>query len=248
MENEENSSSKVMKQGSTYEEDGSIREEERKASESFDTISRKQIFILGGAIFGVICIIIFVVVVCIFSGKEKTVEETIPEWMTEEYTDFVFEYTNQEKEALRLAGYTGREIEEFEFLEKDANTLVEKAAEDRKKQYEKEILPYFNAASDEFKELWENSWLGQADLVYDQDTTQYAYYYEVMNVDYVKLPAKGHQLFIKFFLENGDAVFMTVTPERYLTLKDSGNIVIKVSYTQTADGKRIITDTKEITP
>ncbi len=90
--------------------------------------------------------------------------------------------------------------------------------------------------------------MGQADLTYDEDTTQYGYYYEVMNVDYIKLPAKGHQLFIKFFLENGDAVFMTVTPERYLELKESGNIVVRVSYTQTADGKRIITDMIEITP
>ena len=41
---------------------------------------------------------------------------------------------------------------------------------------------------------------------------------------------------------------MTVTPERYLELKESGNIVVRVSYTQTADGKRIITDMIEITP
>ena len=128
MEKEENS--EIMKQGNTYEEESTNKEEQRVSKNLGNTLN-KQILILGGLILIVLLIIIFVVSICISFGKEKKEEETIPEWMTEEYTESVFSYTEEEKAELRLAGYTGKDIEEFEFLEKDVSDLVKEAEKER---------------------------------------------------------------------------------------------------------------------
>lgn len=210
----------------------------------------KMLLLISVGIVGVIFVVIVVIVLSMQAKKKKEAEELAQaeSLLEEEVVEPSFMYTQDEVEALRLAGYTGYEIEDFEIQEQDAKSLIDAAEAARKAQYEMEILPYFDSSSDEFKELCKDTWVGQEELEFDTDVEQYQYFTETINVDYEKLPATGHQLFIKYTLTDGTACFMTVTPERYTELKDHGNIVISVQYTKTGDGKRIITSSSEVIP
>ena len=190
-------------------------------------------------------------VVCSVGGlsMKKAKEEEAArhaEELLQEEEEQSFSYTAEEKEALRLVGYTGDEIETFEFEQKDAQSIVDEAEEARQEKYEEEVKPFFDGASEEFKELYDDTWYGQKEIQVDEDTSSYGYYNKNLNVDYEKLPPRGHQLFIKLYLRNGDAVFMTVTPERYLELPDSGNMVVAMKYTKLGNGTSIITGMEEI--
>lgn len=252
MKTNDTSESDVLIQGDKYQEEGSfspdneteVRDENKETK--FSKFGSKMPIIIGAVIVSIILVVVIVFVSLGGKSKQSVENEGPADFLNEE--EIVFEYTLSEISELRLAGYTGDEIEAFQFEERDADELIEKARDERQQQYEREIKPFYEGASDEFKELWNNSWVGQKDLVYDSNVEAFSYYTETMNVDYVRLPAKGHQLFIKFYLENGDACFMTVTPERYAKLKESGNIVLNIEYTQTGDGKRIITSIREVTP
>lgn len=244
----------VMVQGDSYEEEGTTesdkKEHKRKRGitpnpEAKGKSGSRKLLILGGAIAAILIVVLSIAGgALIIKDKQEgadfleDIEETVP-----------FAYTLDEVEALRLAGYTGDEIEEYEYAEQDAQYLIDEAEKERKKQYEKEIAPYFDSASEEFKSVYEDTWVGQPELTFDTNAEGYSYFVETMNVDYEKLPPRGNQLFIKFTLPNSEKVaFTTITPERWVTLNDSGNIVLSVSFTKTSDGKRIITDISEVTP
>lgn len=51
----------------------------------------------------------------------------------------------------------------------------------------------------------------------------------IVNADYEKCPTYGLQLFIKVKVANKTYAFMSVTPERWRSLPDTGNIVVQVS-------------------
>lgn len=214
-----------------------------------DNGENKKLLILVGIIVGVVLVVI-IAVVCTMSYKKKKEEEERlkAEALLAEEQEEEFKYTDAEIQSLRDAGYTGDEIELFEFDRKSAQELIEKAKAERQEMYEREILPYFDAASDEFKELYEDTWVGQGELEFDSDVDQYTYHQTTLNVDYEKIDPTGRQLFLKLHLKSGICCFMTVTPERYLELDDSGNIVVSIYYTKTGDGAMIITDITEIIP
>jgi len=242
---------RVMTQGGTYEEEGSktvSSTEKHSVQKEGKTKWVSPITILIG--FVIVCLLV-VGIMCIYRAgvKKRAAEEAKrAEELLQQEAEAVFEYTAEEKEQLRLCGFTGDEIENMEFEHQEASKVIEDMEKKRKEQYEKEIKPFFDGASDEFKDVYNNTWYGQKDFVVDSDVAGYAYFNENMNVDYEKLPPKGHQLYLKYYLSNGDACFMTVTPERYLELSDSGNIVISVEYTKMPNGKRVITRATEIIP
>ena len=101
-------------------------------------------------------------------------------------------------------------------------------------------------ASPEYKELMSKTWLGQEEMYLSEDVDSYAYYMETLNLDYEKLEPRGNQLYLKVFFNNGKAFFMTVTPQRYIELRERGNIVVKLEYTKTAAGQFIITNITEV--
>lgn len=216
-----------------------------------DDGKNKKLLILGLGIAGiVILIIVAVTLASVFAkNKAKRDAERAEDLLIDE-DEYVeeFKYTDEEKSALRAAGFTGDDIELNEFDEIPAQTLLEKAHAEREALYEKEILPYFDAASDEFKELYEDTWIGQGELEYDTDVDNYSYMNTTINVDYEKLPARGRQLFIKLHLKSGISCFMYIAPDRYMELEDSGNIVVKVEYVKTGKGEMIITNLTEIIP
>lgn len=253
---EEGVADKSARKKGSGEDAGVIADEQPEVSEgnttfrnfkkpNFDISILQNKAVLIGA--GCCLLVIVLLVVGSMSAKRKEAEELArAEELLAGSEEPVFMYMYDELEELRLAGYTGNEIEQYEREEVPASELVNAAKAARKAQYEAELAPYFDSASEEFMEVYRHTWLGQGDLVFDTDSSRYEYYETTMNVDYRKLPAKGHQLFIEYYLSNGDTCFLTVTPEKYLQLSDTGNIVLKIYYTKTADGSKIVTGAEEV--
>jgi len=85
-----------------------------------------------GMLLAVAVIVVIVLVIILASNLGKAAEEKKEverqehaEQLQEEIVDDVtFFYTEEEKEQLRLAGYTGYDIESFEIMGEDVNTLV----------------------------------------------------------------------------------------------------------------------------
>lgn len=215
---------------------------------SGNTIMRRPLIFVGVAVFAVVVLITVIVVGSSSAKRKKAEEEQHALELLEEEETYVYRYSSDEIRDLRLAGYTGDEIDMYEADEWDVQDLVKSAEAARKAMYEEEILPYFNSASDEFKLLWRDTWVGQDDFDLGDDES-FDYFEETVNVDYTKLDPKGHQLFIKYYLVNdSNACFMTVTPERYLELEESGNIVLRIKYTKTSDGAKVIISATEVIP
>ncbi len=251
-----------MKQGDNYSPEGNENEDDESiSSENEDTpiiqsnpnvtdVGEKKKTLMAAAVVAIalVLLVIAVIISCVINNKKAKEEQRRAEELLQEELEEVFEYTNAQVEALRNAGYTGKEIETFEYEEQDFDSLIKSAEAARKQIMEKEILPYFDNASEEFKELYANTWIGQKELKYDTSEEGYTRHSTTINVDYEKLPARGHQLFIKYYLKNGDACFMYITPKRYAELNDSGNIVLRIEYIQTADKKQIVVSAEEVIP
>lgn len=218
-----------------------VRREEDTESTS---VNKKLILIIAG---GVLAFLLIVIAAMALADKKEANEQARAEELLEEEQEAAFEYSMEDVEQLRLNGYTGDEIEENELKSIPAAQLIEEAKAARQAQYEAEIKPYFDGASEQFLSVYNKTWLGQPELVFDPTVESFGYYTDVQNLDYEKVPPTGYQLFLKIYLgRDGKAFFMSVTPEQWLELPDSGNIVVEIQYTATADSKRIITDVREI--
>ena len=205
--------------------------------------------ILGTVGFLVLCIVLFIV----FKGMNKDKGADFLQEMEEEPP---FSYSQEERELLRLNGFTADDIERYEIEERDANSLVEEAYAARQEQYNNEILPYLDGASEQFKSLQALTWVGTGQMkntilnnLADEETGDMPYQlmYGNYNCDYVKIPAYGQQLFLKLTVKELNATcFMTVTSERYSSLDDNGNIVVSIDFNQYTDGSVLITDISEV--
>lgn len=213
-----------------------------KKDENAELMDNKKKLIIAGSVIGGI-----VFLVCFGLGFHYITKDRGTAWMQEieEGELPTFEYSAEERAILRENGYTGDDIERFEVEERDYRSLVKEAEEARKLKYETEILPYLDGASPQYKELERLTWLGTGDMssvILTSSEGQYEQRYGSYNCDYVKLPAKGSQLFIKLTLMdfNNKEIFMTVTPERYNELQDTGNIVVTIEYYRYSDGSILV--------
>jgi len=69
----------------------------------------------------------------------------------------------------------------------------------------------------------------------------------VLNLDYEKVGCYGKQCWLKVYLNEESTFFIFVTPKRYTELKDSGNIVLSLEFTNIGDTQRsVITGWSEI--
>lgn len=219
----------------------------RKFKDLEALIKKPELLVVSGLILIVMCLMLMVHS-CAKRGDTDTTAESDSQTSKPTQTPVTinaFSYSIEELAALRTNGYTADEVEYYKSLEIPAESLVYDAQIKRQELYEEEIAPYMDAASDEYKELAADTWVGQEEFKLQTDIGDYRYYTEVWNVDYKKLPARGNQLFIKLTVEDGSAVFMNVTPEQYLRLNDSGNIVVTVKYTKMGNGGRVVTDVWE---
>lgn len=156
-------------------------------------------------------------------------------------------YSKKEVEALRLWGYTADEIEISSRDGIPAKTLVDQAKFDRQLAQKEALDAVRDTASPEYQELLNKTWLGGAPLNLDvvDPNVIYNNTSRKMNVDYEKCGAQGSQLFLKLYLDDGTAAFMTVTPNRWKELNDSGNIVVEVTWREAGE-LRIVTDVHEV--
>lgn len=184
-------------------------------------------------------------------GTSSTEEELMMH--ADELLDEGFEpdyrYTDEETQMLREAGYTGWEIEDFAFDEIDAQLLINAASDARKAKYEKELLPYLSGASDEFKELYTKTWVGQDSFeIPNDDELTWRGVVENVNADYEKITASGTQCIVKCTLPNLSTVFIFIRPERYRELEDKGNMVLRLEYIIMSNGTSVVVNAEEIIP
>lgn len=156
-------------------------------------------------------------------------------------------YSKKEVEALRLWGYTADEIEISSRDGIPAKTLVNQAKFDRQLAQKEALDAVRDTASPEYQELLNKTWLGGAPLNLDSVDPNVIYNNtsKKLNVDYEKCGAQGSQLFLKLYLDDGTAAFMTVTPNRWKELAETGNIVVEVTWREAGD-LRIVTDVHEV--
>lgn len=263
----EEDKAEILTQGSRYhgsdyngnDKDDSIPDESKssKPKLNFD-IKSKPMLILGLSIGGVVLIILLIVLASsgskapfedVFKGDPTptvTVEHTPTPTVKPEPTPFTYYYSNDEIYSLREHGYTGWEIDSYAEECVPAEELIEQAKRDRQAIYDAEIKVLFDSASPEYLELMNSTWLGLEKFEVSGDTGGYSYYSNTFNVDYEKIEAHGMQLFIKLYLEEFDNyVFMQMEPDRYVKLKDSGNIVVQVDYIEMSNGNKVVIKVKE---
>jgi len=161
------------------------------------------------------------------------VEDTVTN-SAEEESDIIT--TNPDNKLLRQMGYTGDEIELAQSTNISTETLVEAAKKLRDNEAKEALKRMSDKASDEFKYIIDNSIFGLPEIHFDSfnpDLPQSRKYNGtyVVNADYTKLPTYGNQLWIKVKIANSTYVMYDVTPDRWETLPDTGNIVMQVTYT-----------------
>lgn len=151
------------------------------------------------------------------------------QWVTNAFT-----YTEEELENLRRVGYTGTEIDNFALEEKPAQELIEAAEKAREEYLEETIEPYYKGRSEKFKKLEASTWVGLEEVEdgalpdSDEDFWNISKTNVTINTDYEKVEPRGHQLFIKIYIndEKDDWVYYQCTMNEYHQLKDSGNIIV----------------------
>jgi hypothetical protein len=183
-------------------------------------------------------------------------------YYTSDTDDYVVDYTttnasgsysDSDKELLRKMGYTGDEIEIALATGVSVDDLVEAAQELRDEEAKEALHRMSDEASEEFQTIVNNSIYCMPEVTFDGfdvsvDSSRLYDGSYVVNADYEKLPTYGYQLFIKVKIANGTYVFYQVTPQRWETLPDTGNIVMKVSYCMygTYNVNMYITDLQEV--
>lgn len=249
---------------SDAEDDDSVREAKQKKAKIYVMIGVLSVVFIGIILMGFM----------LMSGKDRgntsgflggnkneSTEETVPatttitwrgETMTvpiDEYGQPIypeFKYTADELANLRRVGYTADEIESFQAQQLEPQPLITQAEMDKEAWAQQFVAPYFDTASEEWHSVIDTTWYGLNKVEsYDTDYTMYQNISYTLNADYDKVPAYGHQLFIKIHLNETSYAFMTVTPQRYAELAQSGNIVVVITYTKTGDGQSFITSMVE---
>lgn len=137
---------------------------------------------------------------------------------------------------LRKMGYTGDEIETALAMGTPVDTLVEEAQKLRDEEAKEALVRMSDSASEEFQYILNNSVFCLPELQFDafDPEVSSARKYDgsfIVNADYAKVPTYGNQLLIKVKIANNTYAYHCVTPDRWETLPDTGNIVMQVNYT-----------------
>ena len=220
-----------------------------------DQGKHKHNFMLSGSIkvklavtvASILLIIIAILFTLDFVQKKK--EEDILEQLenSANENEVTFTYSDEERKSLMQMGYTQIDIENFEISSLLMEDIIIEYDNMVAEHFEANIKPYLDGKSDAYKRLEEYTWLGGEEIDPEIDVNeQENYYSETVNCDFVKVPAMGSQLFTKVVTPKGIIAFMPVTPYRYQTLEDSGNIVVEITYTIVPSGDLVITRVDEI--
>lgn len=140
------------------------------------------------------------------------------------------------KVTLKKLGYTGDEIQAAVDNGLDLNALVEEGKKLQDEAAKEALKRMSDSASKEFKEIVNNSIYCMPKGTFtespygDVNSVNLSDSY-IVNADYDKLPTYGMQLFLKCKIANNTYLFVPVTPQRWETLPESGNIVLQIDYT-----------------
>ena len=243
----------VLIQGKTY----SSSDAENEATESprrrhrnienTDNSKDKNPMMMKAIVFGIAALVGVIAIVGMSMYLTQRKEKVQNDWVDSiGEVDSEFTYSDSEVELLRLNGYTGYEIEEYAALGYPADSLVEEAEAERESLLVEEYADLLDSASPEYQELRNKTWLGQKEFPIDEGTEPLTKYTQNMNLDYEKVTASGYQLWLKLYVKEDLAVFMTVSPDRWNSLSDSGNIVVQLEYVKMENGYIVITNITEI--
>lgn len=257
-EMEEEASEKEPEEvGDTDEEEEAPKKPKKKHVKKKKRSSRNTALIAGAAIGSTVLIVMVAVVGINVAKAKKVADQEAAEQEAFEQTQRLYEYhqemgdqptlasdeteaetqptfsvtyTSAELKALRKWGYTASELE---IASRDGLTpqeLVDSARADREEAQKEALAAVSDTASDEYKKLLNQTWLGGEPLDVSQFTADYVYNTEERTeiADYEKCDPHGEQCFIKVYLDNGDAAFMQVTPQRFNELPDTGNMVVVI--------------------
>ena len=161
------------------------------------------------------------------------------------------EYSNTEDIELRKRGYTADEIEFSREHGISYDDMIAQADADIENQQRQVLASLSDEGSEAYQTLLNMTWLQGADLnitdaTYDEFGNLSVYEEtKTMNIDYTKVPAKGTQLLLKCNLLDYGVAFMSVAPDRWLQLADSGNILVSVTFEHWNDVV-VVTDIYEI--
>ena len=175
------------------------------------------------------------------SPAETQTAETVPEQQSLIYND-------TELEALRKWGYTGYQIELASQQGLSARGLVDEARAQREEAQKEALAAVSDTASPEYQNLLNSTWLGgePLDLSTVDPTGQYTVSRETVNVDFEKIEARGTQLYIKVYFDDGKSAFMQMNPRRYITLPNSGNIVVSVEKYEITETEYVFISISEV--
>ena len=171
--------------------------------------------------------------------------------VTDAATTTPTEYSDQEAVNLRKYGYTADEIEfsrEQGISYDDMIAAADKAHTEIAEEY---VRNASDTGSAEYQRLINMTWLGGAPITInpaaedEYGNVPISYDTKTVNADYTKCGTNGSQLFLCLDLGEFGHGFMTVEPQRWLQLADSGNIVVSLQLC-TYNGTTVITDIFEI--
>lgn len=156
-------------------------------------------------------------------------------------------YSDKELALLRKYGYTTDEIEQSASLGIKAKVLLADAKEARERLAYDTIKKLGDTGTPEYQEIYYNTWLqGEPRNLNGVDPSVIPVLSSAtVNVDYTKLPARGPQLWVKLKLPDGQYAFMSVTPQRYVQLNDSGNMVVTINTSTQGNEKFIVSIVEE---
>ena len=159
--------------------------------------------------------------------------------------------TDEDAAKLSTYGYTGSEIELAKEYGISVDDMIANAQSRQEASVRATIRKLSDTGSIEYQNLINQTYLGQEKNKepVDQTKVDNPTYYEtsqIINADYVKCPTYGLQLQLKCKVYDGVYIWYQVTPERWVSLPQSGNIVLSITLRHYGDSI-YLTDVHETT-
>ncbi len=185
--------------------------------------------------------------------KPADAEQTETEWVdpfADGSTQWIepdtqWNYTAEQIQQLRAAGYTGDEIEQYASTQTPYLDLIKQAEAARDAYIQEAIAPLYDTASDEYKHYISQTWLSLRERNdVDGWIPCMTYLEQRKNLDYEKIEVHGNQLFLKVYLDDfahDDWFYVLVTPEQWNSLNDAGNVLVTYEYATRYDGEDAFT-------
>ena len=136
---------------------------------------------------------------------------------------------------LRKLGYTGDEIQAAQASGADLNAMADEARKLQDEAAKEALIRMSNSASEEFQYLLNYSIFNLPKIEFPQTENTFDRVMKdgnyIVNADYEKLDTYGNQLIVKLKIANNTYAFMVISPDRWSTLPDTGNMVVRINYT-----------------